>query len=82
MSNRAAGTGFDLHRIGEQIGVGRFGLRMRFWIAADFNVEIIACLMADEGDEFAGVFEFTKCAVAAGQIAAQGNDALDAGFLE
>jgi hypothetical protein len=54
---------------------------MVFGVGGNFDVEVIAGLKADELDQFVGVAQFARVADAGGQIAAQGDDAADAGFL-
>jgi hypothetical protein len=52
-----------------------------FGVGGDFDVEVIAGLGADELDQFVGVAELAGKADAGGQVAAQGDDAADAGGL-
>jgi hypothetical protein len=52
-----------------------------FGVGGDFDLEVIAGLGADELDQLVGVAELAGKADAGGQVAAQGDDAADAGGL-
>ena len=56
-------------------------LGMPFRVGGDFDAEPVAGFGADELDQFVGVAEFAGLGHAGGQVAAQGDDALDAGGL-
>ncbi len=51
---------------------------MHLGVSGHFNVEVVARLGADEGHQIARVVELTTHAVTAGQVAAQGHQALHA----
>ena len=55
---------------------------MHFGITAHLNVEMVAGLSADEGDQVTGITKLSKGAMSAGQIAAQRHHAPNAGRLE
>ena len=55
---------------------------MHLGIGCDFNVEVIAGFLSDEGHQLAGKAELAELAVAAGQVTAQGHDAAQSGVLE
>lgn len=54
-------------------------LRMPFGVGGDGDLEVVAGFAADEFDEFVGVAEFAGLGHARGQVAAQGDEAADAG---
>ena len=78
------GVRAGVHLAGEmaQVFLGGLRLRMDFRVGGGLDMEPVAGFGADEFDELAGVGEFAgRCvehAVAAGQVAAQGNQATDA----
>ena len=51
---------------------------MKFGVGSDFDVEVVAGFGADEFDQFVGVAEFAEFAHPGWQIAAQGDEAMDA----
>ena len=55
---------------------------MNFGVGGHLNVEFVVGFGANEGDQIAGVMELATCAIAAGQITAQGHQAFDAHGLE
>ena len=76
------GAGPHLGGKGLQVGLGRARLRVDLGVGRHLDVEVVAGLGADEGHQVAGVVELAARAIAAGQVAAQGHQALDAHGLE
>ena len=79
LGDRAVGTGVGLADKVLQIGFKVRRLRVRFRVGGDFDGEVIAGLGADELDQLVGVAQLAAGVThAGGQVAAQGDDALDA----
>lgn len=75
-------TRFDLGQKGLQVRFGVSGLRMHLRIRGHFDVEIAAEFVANKRHQITGVVELAAQAIAAGQVTAQGHQALDAHVLE
>ena len=81
LGDRRVGAGIHLALEGEQVVPRGLGLGVVFGVGGDFDVEVAAGLGADELDQVVGVAQLAGEADAGGQVAAQGDDAADAGGL-
>jgi hypothetical protein len=79
LGDRRIGAGLDLAHEVRQVVAREARLRVPFGIGGDLEVEVVAGLGADELDEFVGVAELAGFGHARRQVAAQGDDAADAG---
>ena len=81
LRDRAVGAGPGLAHEIVQVDVIMPRLGVRFRIRGHLDMEVVAGLVANELDEFVGIAQFTGGLThAGGQVAAQGNNAPDAGF--
>ena len=76
LRNHAIGTRIDLGFERPNVRLHAFGLRVHIGVAGHLDMKGIACFVADEAHQIAGIGKFAAHAVATGQIAAQGHQAL------
>ena len=79
LGDRRVGAGLGFAREGVEVVLRIARLRMPFGVGGDGDLEVVAGFAADEFDEFVGVAEFAGLGHARGQVAAQGDEAADAG---
>ena len=82
LRDRRIGPRLDLGGKRLQVGLRRAGLGMKLGVGGHFDVEGVAHLGANESHQIAGVLKLTTQAIATGQVAAQGHEALDAHALQ